>query len=590
MKAKKPNGAGLYRRTCRWLFSVATAAGLMAVSARAQVPEIYLYTTNQIVPASFTASLGVFTDNSSLGTNVQSFAWYFNNQPILGATNYLFNIFDAEATNAGSYTVVISDADGSVTSSPPMTLTVTNIPYQLPSFQFRTLASFNEFVDGAFPQAGVIQARDGYLYGTTLAGGVSAGETNGTVFKMSTNGELAWSVAFNIANGQAPAAGLVQAGDGNLYGTTSYGGASGFGTVFRITTDGSLTDIYSFDPAQSEGGLPQAPLCAASDGFLYGTTSTNGSGSFGGTIFKISTNGGPLVWSYALTSSNGIYPLGGVVQGADGSLYGTTSEDGANEAGSVFSITTNGVFTNLYSFTGFADGGYPEAGLVQGRDYQLYGTTSWGGDTNLNYGTIFKITTNGILTTLLALEGTNGGSPEAAMMVASDGNLYGTAKSGGIGDLFSSENLYPPAYGTIFQLTTNGALTTLFSFNGNYGGAAPHSSLWQGHDGSLYGTTSQGGSNGLAESLPALGDGTVFRLSVPQPTITSAYVIGNTFFFTWNAVPYEPYQAQYTESLAQPQWIDLGGTIISTNGMGIQSDVIGATNSWRYYRLAVPFF
>jgi uncharacterized repeat protein (TIGR03803 family) len=581
--------AGLRRTTFPWFFSAAVALGLMAAPLRAQVPQIFIYTTNQTAPATFTSTLAVFTDTSSLGTNVQTFAWYFNSQPIPGATNYILNIFDAQQSNAGPYVVVVSDTHGSVTSTPPMTLTVTNLSFEAPSVQMSTLASFNEFVDGGFPQAGLIQGSDGFLYGTTLGGGTSAGNSNGTVFKMATNGNFAWSVAFGNTNGLAPAAGLVEAGDGNLYGTTSLGGTKGYGTVFRITTNGVLTSIYSFDPGLSDGGFPQGPLCVGLDGYLYGTTTTNGSGGLGGTIFKMSTNGGSLLWSYPLTLANGILPLAGLVQGLDGSLYGTASEGGAEGAGSVFRITTNEVFTNLYSFTDLADGGYPEGGLVQGPDSQLYGTTSDGGDTNLNEGTIFKIMTNGTFTALLAFEGTNGGSPEASLMVGSDGNLYGTAKGGGVGYEFSANNLFPPAYGTIFQVTTNGALTTLLSFDGNYNGAAPHSSLWQGLDGGLYGTTSEGGTNGLAVSLPSLGNGTVFRVGATPPTIISATVKNHVFSFTWNTFPGVPYQAQYKDSLSQAKWIDFGGTVFGTNGIGGQSDPIGATNKARFYRVELVF-
>jgi uncharacterized repeat protein (TIGR03803 family) len=581
--------AGVNRTTWPWFFSVAMALGLAAMPLRAQVPAILIYTTNQTTPTSFTGSLAVYTDTSSLGTNVQSFAWYFNTNLIPGATNYLLNIFDAQATNAGSYIVVVSDTHGSVTSSPPMTLTVTNITFKAPSVQFDTLASFNKFVDGGFPQAGLIQASDGYLYGTTLGGGTNIGGSNGTVFKITTNGNFAWSVAFNNANGQAPSAGLVQASDGNLYGTTSLGGTKGFGTVFRITTNGVLSSLYSFDPGLSEGGFPQAPLCVGLDGYLYGTTTTNDAGSGGGTIFKMSTNGGPLVWSYSLADADGTIPLAGLVQGVDGSLYGTASEGGAIGAGSVFRIGTNEVFTNLYSFSDVADGGYPEGGLVQGRDSQLYGTTSDGGDTNLNEGAIFKITTNGTFTPLVAFEGTNGGSSEASLMLAGDGNIYGTAKGGGIGYQFGDNNLYPPAYGTIFQLTTNGTLTTLLSFDGNYDGGAPHSSLWQGLDGGLYGTTSQGGTNGLALSLPSLGDGTVFRVGAEPPTIQSAVVNDNIFSFTWNAFPEVSYQAQYKDNLNQSQWIDLGGPVVGTNGVAGQSDTITATNKARFYRVSFQF-
>src|SRR5665213_1042034 len=138
MKISRYIEACVNRTTRTWLFSIIAALGLIATPLRAQVPGIFIYTTNQTVPTSFTASLGVFTDTSSLGTNVQSFAWYFNTQLIPGATNYLLNIFNAQATNAGSYAVVISDAHGSITSSPPMTLIVTNLPFQAPSIQFST--------------------------------------------------------------------------------------------------------------------------------------------------------------------------------------------------------------------------------------------------------------------------------------------------------------------------------------------------------------------------------------------------------------------------------------------------------------------
>jgi uncharacterized repeat protein (TIGR03803 family) len=588
MKITRQIEAGVNRTTWPWLFCAAVALGLMATPLRAQVPQILYYTTNQTAPTTFTASLAVFTTNG-LGTNVESFAWYFNTHLIPRATNHLLNIFDAQSTNAGSYVVVVSDTYGAVTSSPPMTLTVTNISFQAPSVQFRTLASFNEFVDGGFPQAGLIQGSDGYLYGTTLGGSTNAGGSNGTVFKMTTNGNFAWTVAFNNANGQAPAAGLVQASDGNLYGTTSLGGTKGFGTVFRLTTNGALNSLYSFDPGLSSGGFPQAPLCVGLDGYLYGTTTTNGSGSLGGTIFKMSTNGGSLVWSYSLANTNGTVPLAGLVQGLDGSLYGTASDGGAGQAGTVFRISTNEVFTNLYSFTGFADGGYPEGGLVQGPDSQLYGTTSFGGDTNLNEGNIFKITTNGTFTVLLAFEGTNGGSPEASLMVGRNGNLFGTAKGGGIGYQYGLDNLFPPTYGTIFELTTNGTLSTLLSFDGNYGGAAPHSSLWQGSDGGLYGTTSEGGTNDLALSLPSHGDGTVFRLGAVPPIIQSAFVRSNVFFLTWNAMPGAPYLAQYKDKLNQPQWIDFGGLVFGTNGVAGQSDPIGATNQARFYRVSLQF-
>jgi uncharacterized repeat protein (TIGR03803 family) len=571
-----------------WLFSAIAALGLMATPSRAEFPIIEVPPTDQIAPANFTATFGVFA-SGALG-----YLWYFNNHLIPGATNHLLNIFDAQAANQGSYVVVATNATGA-TTNPPVTLAITNIPTQAPSVQFNTLASFSEYLDGGFPQAGVIQASDGYLYGTTLTGGTNAGGANGTVFKMTTNGTFVWTFVFNNANGQTPAAGLVQARDGNLYGATVNGGQYGYGALFRMTTNAVISNLYNFDVASpTNGAYPQAALCVGSDGYLYGTTTTNGTGSPGGTIFKMSTNGGNPVWSFPLTSSTGCVPLAGLVQGSDGVLYGTTSQGGAGSNGTIFRISTNGAdFFSLYSFTGGADGGYPIGGLVQGPDAQLYGTTSAGGNANVNlgqgYGSIFKITTDGAFTLLLDFDGTNGGSPEASLMVAGDGNLYGTANTGGIGSLFGSNNLFTPIYGTIFQLTTNGTLTTLLSLDGNYGGDAPHSTLWQGRDGGLYGTTSQGGTNDLSLNGQYFGDGTVFRLGVVPPAIQTATVSGGIFSFTWNAMPGELYQAQYKDTLNQPSWINFGNLVAGTNGLAGQSDIITATTKARFYRALLQF-
>jgi uncharacterized repeat protein (TIGR03803 family) len=397
--------------------------------------------------------------------------------------------------------------------------------------------------------------------------------------------------------------GVVQAGDGNLYGTTANGGLDGYGTVFRMTTNGVISNLYSFENLSTDGAEPQAAPCVGSDGYLYGTTSINGGTGSGGTLFKMSTNGGAPVWSYPLTSSGGYVPLAGLVQGADGGLYGTTYAGGRSNYGTVFRISTNAVFSSLYSFTNVTYGVAPAAGLVQGTDGQLYGTTSAGGNTNLGggagYGTVFKITTNGAFTLLATFDGTNGGAPAAGLVQAGDGNFYGTTTGGGAEYPLAFDTNYiaayeplvgsPFGYGTIFQITPAGKLTTLFSFDGNYDGDAPHSTLWQGRDGGFYGTTSQGGTNGLSVAGLAFGDGTVFRLGVVAPTIAPAAVSSHTFSFTWNAMPGAPYQAQYKDALNQPQWLDLGGTVIGTNGVAGQSDSITATNKARYYRVSLPF-
>jgi len=590
MRTKGYIETALQRTSLPWLFSAALALGLAASSVCAQIE---FQPVSQTVPASFTASFAV------AGANITSYQWTFNSSNIAGATSPILNVINAQQTNAGTYSVQVNTQFGTSSSS-NVTLTVANIPFLVPSMKFTTLASLGYSIDGAAPQAGVIQGRDGYLYGTTSVGGTNnaASSTNGTVFKMSTNGALIWAVAFGNTNGLDPVGGVVQAGEGNLYGTTSAGGLDGYGTVFRLTTNGVLSSLYSFQDLSTDGGNPQAAPFVGTDGYLYGTTTTGGTGS-GGAIFKMSTNGGAPVWSYSLTSNNGYVPLAGLVQGMDGGLYGTTSKGGASNVGTIFRMSTNEVFTILYSFTNGADGATPAAGLVQGTGGQLYGTTSAGGNLNLDdgagYGTVFKIPTNGGFMLLATFDGTNGGAPTAGLMQAGDGNFYGTTTGAGVefplgfGASFQLGVGYPYGYGTLFQLTTNGTLTTLFSFDGNYDGKAPHATLWQGQDGGLYGTTSQGGTNDISLAGLFFGDGVVFRLGVVPPAITSPVVRGPAFSFTWNAMPGAPYQAQYKDNLSQPQWINLGSAVTGANGVAGQSDIIGATNKARFYRVSLQF-
>ncbi len=211
----------------------------------------------------------------------------------------------------------------------------------------------------------------------------------------------------------------------------------------------------------------------------------------------------------------------GLIQGSDGNFYGTTEEGGDALAGTVFQLTPSGTLTILYSFCSqpaCADGGWPYAGLIQGSDGNFYGTT-WAGGANLG-GTVFKITPSGTLTTLYSfcsqsfiwgggeIVCTDGDNPYAGLIQGTDGNFYGTTKYGGGVD----------AYGTVFQLTPSGGLTTLYSFCSDGGtectdGAFPVAGLIQGSDGNFYGTT-------LGHS--ATNQGTVFKIT-PSGTLTTLY-------------------------------------------------------------------
>jgi uncharacterized repeat protein (TIGR03803 family) len=371
------------------------------------------------------------------------------------------------------------------------------------TFTPTTLLSFND-TDGNAPQAGLVQATDGDFYGTTETGGANL---LGTVFKITPSGVLMTTVTFDRTNGGNPlAAGLVQTINGSFYGTTESGGGGtacpgggGCGTVFEITPSGKFTKLKRF--INTNGANPYAGLIQGTDGDFYGTTETGGANLLG-TIFKI-TPSGMLTTLDSFDKTDGANPYAGLIQGIDGDFYGTTYYGGKNTYyGTVFKITPSGMLTTLHSFNN-TDGAHPYAGLVQATDGDFYGTTA-GGGANGYYGTIFKITPSGMPTTLYSFcpQGppcADGTAPYAALVQATDGNFYGTTFAGG------GINGGP---GTIFKITPSGTLTTLYRFcpqKGCTDGENPYAALVQGTNGTLYGTTESGGANGF---------GTVFSLSV----------------------------------------------------------------------------
>ena len=188
-----------------------------------------------------------------------------------------------------------------------------------------------------------------------------------------------WSFT-GASDGANPEATLVQGSDGSFYGTTYDAGAGGDGTVFRIDPTGNLTNLWSFTGG-TDGANPGAGLVQGSDGNFYGTTYGSGSGPSGyGTVFRISSSGNlTSLWSFT-NGNDGANPYAAPVQGSDGEFYGTTSQGGASGNGTVFRITVNGSLSNLHSFVG-SDGANPSAGLVQGSDGNFYGTTYAAGRT-----------------------------------------------------------------------------------------------------------------------------------------------------------------------------------------------------------------
>jgi uncharacterized repeat protein (TIGR03803 family) len=368
----------------------------------------------------------------------------------------------------------------------------------LPAQTFTTLHSFGG-ADGDSPVSALVQGTNGNLYGTTLFGGANArcaASTCGTAFKITTSGRLTILYnfcsqgGFQCTDGANPQAAVIQATNGNLYGTTFYGGAKGYGTIFKITPGGALTILHNFKGTNS--ARPYAGLVQAADGNLFGTTTAGGADN-AGTVFTITPNG-TLTKLHGFDVTDGASPYAGLVQATDGDFYGTTLGGGAFGSGAVFKITPKGKLDTLYSFcsqSGCPDGHVLYAGLVQASNGNFYGATFEGGVNG--YGTIFTITPGGALTTLYSFDDTDGAFPYSGLVQATDGNLYGTTSAGGAN-----------GNGTVFQITLGGTLTTLHSFEGK-DGFNPEGALVQDTNGKFYGTTAYGGKFAF---------GTVFSLSL----------------------------------------------------------------------------
>ncbi len=307
-----------------------------------------------------------------------------------------------------------------------------------PNGTLTTLLNFDN-TNGNFPYAGLVQDSNGDLYGTTYG-------PAGTVFKITPSGTLTTLHSFDYTDGEYPTAGLVQATNGDLYGTTSNGG-EGYGTVFKITPSGTLTTLHSFDYTDGDfSDLPAGGLVQANNGDLYGTTAYGGA-NLDGTVFKITPTGTfTTLYSFCSESNctDGKEPTAGLVQATNGDLYGTTAYGGANNGGTVFKITPSGTLTTLYSFcseSNCADGQYPSyTGLVQATDGNLYGVTGQGGGNtgcgSSGCGTAFKITPTGTLTTVYYFCSAlgrycNDGSYPVGLVQYTNGDLYGTTGGGG---------------------------------------------------------------------------------------------------------------------------------------------------------------
>jgi uncharacterized repeat protein (TIGR03803 family) len=287
-----------------------------------------------------------------------------------------------------------------------------------------TLASFTSST-GIYPEGGLVMDSTGNLYGTTS--GDAGGNGTGGVFELARGSSTITNRGyFNGTNGSYPKAGLVLDSSGNLYGTTTSGGANGYGTVFEILKGrNTITLLASF--GQGDAPAPEASLVVDSSGNLYGTT-WQGGAFHRGSVFEIVKGTGTITTLASFNGADGREPESSLVLDGSGNLYGTTNLGGAYNLGSVFELAAGGSITTLASFN-LNGGRNPEGGLVLDGSGNLYGTTYSGGTTG--YGTVFEVGAgSGVITTLASFDGGNGNGPEAGLIMGSDGNLYGTTASG----------------------------------------------------------------------------------------------------------------------------------------------------------------
>jgi uncharacterized repeat protein (TIGR03803 family) len=365
------------------------------------------------------------------------------------------------------------------------------------------LYTFTGGTDGGGPEAGLIRDASGNLYGTTTFGGDPDADV-GVVYRVDSAGrETVLHTFTGGSDGASSFAGLIRDAEGNLYGTTGYGGAAGAGTVFKLAANDKHTVLHSFTGKLGDGALPFAGLVCDAAGNLYGTTQFGGplhNGRYFGTVFKLSEAGKETILYSFKGGADGGYPTADLVRDKADNLYGTTSGAYGTNNGSVFKVNAKGEETVLYRFTGGADGANPRAGLVRDVEGNLYGTTQYGGDlacyAPYGCGTVFRVDPKGRETVLYSFTGNgiDGQLPLGGLVRDADGNLYGTTYIGGTGGCFDGTSY---GCGTVFKLDKTGTETVLYSFTAGTDGAYPVAGrLVRDAAGNLYGANHGGGTHG----------------------------------------------------------------------------------------------
>jgi uncharacterized repeat protein (TIGR03803 family) len=460
------------------------------------------------------------------------------------------------------------------------------LPNQATAQTFTTLYSFTASSgffqtnnDGRNPVGGLSFSWP-TLYGTTANGGVSGA---GAVFRVNTDG-AGFTRVYSFAGGSdgaSPNAGLTLSGS-TVYGTTAAGGSSGAGTVFKVNTDGTgFTNLYTFTSraayTNSDGAVPIAGL-VLSNNVLYGTSAAGGASGYG-TVFKLNADGTGFSNLHNFGGSalsDGSFPHGGLVLSSN-TLYGTATQGGTANGGTVFAVSTDGTgFTNLHTFL-FGDGITPYGALVLSSN-TLYGTAAFGGSSSQSYGTVFAVNTDGTgFRTVYNFTGGNDGARPYAGLILSGNMLFGTATQGG-----SSRN------GTVFTVNTDGTgFTTLHAFgaaSGNIPFATNNDGLYPIGDlllsgGTLYATAEYGGRSG---------SGTVFSLVLGsggnQPQLALA-TFGANIVLMWPGNDTTGFALQSTTTLGSSAvWTTNFPAPAVVNGQNTVTNPISGTQ--QFFRLS----
>jgi uncharacterized repeat protein (TIGR03803 family) len=396
------------------------------------------------------------------------------------------------------------------------------------SAQARTLTVLHAFTggtDGANPiWESLMEDSAGNLYGTAPSGGNTACANGcGIVFRVDPNGQQTTLYTFKGgADGSGPIGTLLRDAAGNLYGITLNGGTGNSGTVYRLSKAGKKTVLYSFQGG-TDGAEPFGGVVRDAQGNLYGTTIYGGrdplqicnSGSGCGIVYKIDTSGNETVLYSFRGEADGGEPIAELAQDSAGNLYGVTQLGGDPNCiggvgcGTVFKLDKNGTETVLYSFTGVATGLQPSSGVVRDAAGNLYGTTLQGGDVTcatFGCGTVYKVNGSGQETLLYSFKGGKDGStPTSRLIRGTGGILWGTTIAGGA---FGN--------GTVYRVNPGGTDAILHSFTGGAEGGVPYTGVIRDAAGNFYGATN-GGGDLTCNYNNGNGCGTIYKIAAVAP-------------------------------------------------------------------------